>query len=72
MTKFKIKITLTAVVPFTQLSNDDIIANSKHTYFYDVLARTRNQAKVLGLDAFHATVPIDELDNFDIEASIAD
>jgi hypothetical protein len=57
--KFKVKVVVTAL----QDEPDDSV------HFFEVLARTKRQALVLGLDAFHAAVAIDT-DRYDIDATI--
>jgi hypothetical protein len=70
--KYQVRIVVKALVPETELSQDDIETSPVGTHLFDVEAVSRRQALVYGLDAFHATVPIDVLDDFDIDATIVD
>ena len=65
----KVKIVVKPIVPEADRSFYDKEEPPDGTYFYDIEHDDPDTAHELAKDIFHSTVPIEVLDNFDIEVT---
>lgn len=68
MSRYKVSVTCSQLVETGSLSRDDRDENPAGYYSYTAFARNPSAAEAKGLDQFHRSVPISNLEDFEVSA----